>query len=219
MALGKGVVIKGSHKKVNVRRWLNPGHHPTIRSRTDKVRSIKDILDDRSTTLYRVDMASLNATEIRRIEKQFSAGIKSGAVVDVFRAKGHRFSEATLRKYVQLGLLPKSRRVGARGRHRGSSGLYPVSIVRLVNEIKRALDDGATLEDVRFGYVALTGGIDVSRRACEEALQHFRESILRINDDKQRAVLGRGLVAQRRVLVESFRELDKLAVRIGRRRA
>ena len=164
-------------------------------------------------------MTSLNATEIRRIEKQFADGIKAGAVVEVFRAKGHRFSEATLRKYVQLGLLPKSRRVGVRGRHRGSSGLYPVGIVRLVNEIKRALEQGATLEEVRFGGVALAGELDVLRHLCDEVLQRFRESIDRNADDGERAGLGRRLVAQRRALVDSLRELTQLSTRIGRKRA
>ena len=164
-------------------------------------------------------MAHLNETEIRRIERQFAVGIKSGAVVEIFRAKGHRFSEATLRKYVQLGLLPRSRRVGVRGRHRGSSGLYPIGIVRLVNDIKQALDGGATLEDVRFGQVALTGEVDALRRTCDDVVRRFRESALRLEDGQRRKVLARQLVAQRQALAQSFRELERLAVRIGRRQA
>ncbi|MBN1961040.1 MAG: MerR family transcriptional regulator [Deltaproteobacteria bacterium] len=163
-------------------------------------------------------MASLNLNEIRRIEKQFTSGIKSGKVVEVFQAKGYRFSEATLRKYVQLGLLPKSRRVGVRGRHKGSSGLYPVSIVRLINEIKKALDSGATLEDIRFGYVALAGELDASRRTCTETLEHFQNAIKKCDDSKLRQALDKALNAQRRSLKSSFSELEKLAVRIGRGR-
>ena len=34
-----------------------------------------------------------------------------------------KFSEATLRKYVQLGLLPRSVRVGRKGKHQGSQGI------------------------------------------------------------------------------------------------
>jgi hypothetical protein len=112
-----------------------------------------------------MDMGALTTTELRRIEHKFEAGIRSGAVVEIFQGKGHRFSEASLRKYVQLGLLPKSRRVGIRGRHRGSSGLYPVTVVRLINDIKLALDKGATLEEVRFGIVGLASEIDVLSRA------------------------------------------------------
>ena len=41
--------------------------------------------------------------------------------------RGEPLSEATFRKYVQLGLLPRSVRVGRKGKHRGSQGLYPAS--------------------------------------------------------------------------------------------
>jgi len=37
-------------------------------------------------------------------------------LLDVFPPRGIRFSEATLRKYVQLGLLPRSVRVGQKGK-------------------------------------------------------------------------------------------------------
>jgi DNA-binding transcriptional MerR regulator len=164
-------------------------------------------------------MATLSASELRRIERQFAGGIKSISVVEIFRAKGHRFSAATLRKYVQLGLLPKSRRVGSRGRHRGSTGLYPVSIVRLVDDIKRALDDGATLEEVRFGDVALSGEVDALRRACDEVMGRFREAAVRLEDRPRRSSLRRVLEAQNRAMAQSFRELERLAVRIGRRQA
>ena len=92
-------------------------------------------------------MGLLTAAELRRIEDKFPAGLGSAQVIALFQEKGERFSEATLRKYVQIGLLPKSHRVGTRGRHRGSRGSYPVVIVRLINDIKRALDGGATLDE------------------------------------------------------------------------
>ena len=162
-------------------------------------------------------MANLNLAELRRIERLYAGGIKSSAVVEIFRAKGHRFSEATLRKYVQLGLLPKSRRVGVRGRHRGSSGLYPVSIVRLVNDIKRALDEGATLEEVRFGDVGLAGEVDMLRRTGEEVLNCLAQAVARLQDTKRRAEVGRLLDRERHAFAQRVRELAKLATRIGRR--
>ncbi len=60
-------------------------------------------------------MSTLQNSELRRIETKYPEGISSAAVVKIFQQKGERFSEATLRKYVQLGLLPTSRRVGIRG--------------------------------------------------------------------------------------------------------
>jgi hypothetical protein len=57
-------------------------------------------------------MSILSEAEMKRLESKYSEGIASDAVVKLFQGKGLRFSEATLRKYVQLGLLPVSRRVG-----------------------------------------------------------------------------------------------------------
>jgi hypothetical protein len=53
--------------------------------------------------------------ELSEIERQWPGGLTSRQIVDVFTARGFRFSEATLRKYVQLGLLPRSIRVGRKG--------------------------------------------------------------------------------------------------------
>ncbi|MEM6733022.1 MAG: hypothetical protein AAF658_15805, partial [Myxococcota bacterium] len=66
-------------------------------------------------------MALLSEGELRKLEKKYPTGISSADLVSAFSARGERFSEATLRKYVQLGLLPRSQRIGTQGRHRGSS--------------------------------------------------------------------------------------------------
>ena len=95
-------------------------------------------------------MASLTASDIKALEKRYRDGVSSSDIVEVFQKAGERFSEATLRKYVQLNLLPKSKRVGTRGKHKGSSGVYPVSVLRIINDVKRALEAGATLEEIRL---------------------------------------------------------------------
>jgi hypothetical protein len=160
-------------------------------------------------------MGNLSGAELRRIERQYADGIKSATVVEIFQAKGHRFSEATLRKYVQLGLLPKSRRVGVRGRHRGSSGLYPVGIVRLVNGIKVALDKGATLEEVRFGNVGLTSELEVLRDKTREVIGRFEESIAQLNDAKHRGQLKRLVERERRAVSQRLHGLERLVSLIG----
>lgn len=162
-------------------------------------------------------MTLLSDSELRRLEKKYALGISSRAVVDAFQEKGARFSEATLRKYVQLGLLPKSQRVGSRGRHRGSSGLYPVSIVRLVNEIKAALDAGATLDEVRIGRVGLGGEVDTLRLAGERSLKRFYEAAETFPERTSRAVLRREVDEHRRALEGVTRDLERFASRLARR--
>src|SRR5512139_3699256 len=84
--------------------------------------------------------------ELGDIERQSPDGLTSRQIVDVFTSRGMRFSEATLRKYVQLGLLPRSVRVGRKGKHRGSCGLYPATAVRQIDHIRRLMAQGFTIE-------------------------------------------------------------------------
>ncbi len=162
-------------------------------------------------------MGDLTQSELRRVEQKYAGGIGSSAVVEIFQQKGHRFSEATLRKYVQLGLLPKSRRVGTRGRHRGSSGLYPVSIVRLIHDIKQALDHGATLEEVRYGTVALASEVDTLARTSSEVLGRFEEAIGRQEDKKRQVALRRATAQSKKALERQLKQLYKLATQVARR--
>ncbi len=73
--------------------------------------------------------------ELRAIETEHPDGLSAVQIVNLFTRRGVRFSEATFRKYVQEGLLPRSRRVGRKGKHQGSLGLYPSTTVRGINVI------------------------------------------------------------------------------------
>jgi hypothetical protein len=176
-------------------------------------------LTDRSVQSTEWNMTLLSDSELKRLEKKHAVGISSRAVVEAFQIKGARFSEATLRKYVQLGLLPKSKRVGARGRHRGSSGLYPVMIVRLVNDIKAALDAGSTLDEVRIGRVGLEGEVDTLRLAGERALSRFYEAAETFPERPARVVLKREIDEHRRAIENATRDLERFAARLSRRPA
>ena len=160
-------------------------------------------------------MSLLSAAEIRRIERKFPAGVGSVAAVEVFKQKGERFSEATLRKYVQLGLLPKSRRVGTRGRHRGSSGLYPTMIIPLINEIKRSLEAGSTLVEIRVGRVGLVGEVNTLQQASHQALERFQEAIS-AKGKPQRAALRKMINKHRSALNGQIRSLTRLATKIDK---
>jgi DNA-binding transcriptional MerR regulator len=113
-------------------------------------------------------MDFLTEAELERVERDRAAGITSGEVVSLFEAKGARLSASTFRKYVQLGLLPRSRRVGRKGKHTGSTGLYPVAVVRRVALIKRMMAEGYTVEDIRGSFVTVRNRIeDVDRGLTE----------------------------------------------------
>jgi len=115
-------------------------------------------------------MELLKPDELKAIEKDFSEGVPARVIVEIFRPRGVRLSEATFRKYVQSGLLPRSRRVGRKGKHRGSQGLYPVEAVRRINVIKKMMAEGMTLEDIKNSFVFLKNHIDTLDREISEIL-------------------------------------------------
>ena len=93
-------------------------------------------------------MHTLDETVLGRLEKTHASGITSGEILSVFSEHGIGLSEATLRKYVQLGLLPRSVRVGRKGKHQGSQGLYPVGVVRQICHIKRMMAENLTIDQI-----------------------------------------------------------------------
>ncbi len=146
----------------------------------------------------------LEAVELARIERQFASGIPARAIVDIFRPRGVRLSEGTFRKYVQAGLLPRSHRVGRKGKHRGSSGVYPVSAVRRINAIKRMMDEGLTLSDIRRSFLYFRIEID----AVENALK-------RVHSDFGREVTARPMAKDRRQrLLKALADAEREAGRI-----
>ncbi|HEY6004122.1 MAG TPA: MerR family transcriptional regulator [Anaeromyxobacter sp.] len=113
-------------------------------------------------------MDFLDRGEIERVERERAAGITSGEVVRLFESRGARLSEATFRKYVQQGLLPRSRRVGRKGKHTGSTGLYPVSVVRRIAVIKRMMAEGYTVEDIRGSFVTVRNRLEDVEKGLAE---------------------------------------------------
>lgn len=97
----------------------------------------------------------LSKLEVKKIADRFGEGISSKEIVKIFQNKGIRFSEATFRKYVQMGLVERCRRVGQKGKHRGSHGLYPISTINRINSIKKMISGDVTLEQLKGSYFSL----------------------------------------------------------------
>src|SRR6185312_1889095 len=119
----------------------------------------------------------LDEREIDEIERAWPNGLTSRQIVDVFETRGIRFSEATFRKYVQSGLLPRSVRVGRKGKHRGSQGVYPVESVRRINAIKKMMAEGLTLEDIKRSFVFFKNGIDLVDRGIGDLLAGYEGAL------------------------------------------
>src|SRR5262245_54917615 len=115
----------------------------------------------------------LTDEELAEIERTSPNGLTSRQIVDLFKSRGIRFSEATLRKYVQLGLLPRSVRVGQKGQHQGSRGLYPAAVVRRVNLVKGMMAEDLTIEEIQRSFVRFKEEIDGIEKSLRELITNF----------------------------------------------
>src|SRR5438094_9456271 len=117
------------------------------------------------------------ADEFERLETTNPHGISAAQIVEFFAPRGVKLAQATFRKYVQLGLLPRSRRVGEKGKHRGSHGLYPASAVRRIHLIKSLMDEGSTLEEIRRSFIFFRGQLDGVERSLDELFAALDKSV------------------------------------------
>lgn len=107
-----------------------------------------------------------------KLERAHARGMTVQEIIAAFTGRGERLTEATFRKYVQLGLLPRSVRVGRKGKHQGSQGFYPATVVRQIDWIRQLMSQGFTIEEIQREFLFLRGEIDVLSRQLERVLTH-----------------------------------------------
>jgi hypothetical protein len=164
--------------------------------------------------------ALLDERELQEIERAWPNGMTSRQIVDVFETRGIRFSEATLRKYVQLGLLPRSVRVGRKGKHRGSCGLYPAHVVRRVNAVKGMMAEDRTIEEIQRSFARFKDDIDTVEKDLRDLIAGFeREAKGPSLDADGRRELEREITEAKRAAGELVRRISSLERRISSRAA
>jgi hypothetical protein len=149
----------------------------------------------------------LSEADLVRIEKAHPNGLSSAQIIQIFQQRGVKLSEATFRKYVQLGLLPRCRRVGSKGKHRGSRGVYPCATVRRINAIKRLMARSYTIEEIQQSFSNFKARIDSVESALDELFKGFEREIGRPQFDH----------AKRRTLSGDIREARQTANDLVRR--
>jgi DNA-binding transcriptional MerR regulator len=162
----------------------------------------------------------LAENEVDEIERASPEGLTSRQIVDVFETRGIRFSEATLRKYVQLGLLPRSIRVGRKGKHRGSCGLYPAHVIRRVNAVKGMMAEDRTIEEIQRSFARFKDDIDAMEKDLRALIGGFeREAKAPTVDPSGRRELEREITEARRAASELVRRITSLEQRFSSRAA
>lgn len=158
---------------------------------------------------------TLTEAQVRAIETDHPDGLTSQELVSAFAERSVRFSEATLRKYVQLGLVPRSRRVGQKGKHLGSRGVYPVRSVRRINTIKRLMSERYTVEEIQQKFLVFKDNIETLDEVLGELLKLFQDKISAEPPSERRDQLESELASIRDMagrLLEEVSRLEKLMI-------
>jgi DNA-binding transcriptional MerR regulator len=163
--------------------------------------------DDAAGAGSAVRSTLLQEEELRAIETQHADGLTAVQIVDAFTSRRIKFSEASFRKYVQQGLLPRSKRVGRKGKHKGSLGVYPAKTIRRINAVKQWMSDGYTIEEIQGQFLLYTD-------LTEGVAEHLTALWARLETDSSR--LDAGTRAQLHKELELARkDGDKLVDRLG----
>ena len=160
--------------------------------------------------------------DLAKLEADHAEGLSTQQIVALFADRGARLSEATFRKYVQLGLLPRSVRVGRKGKNRGSRGLYPATVVRQVDTVRRLMARGFTIPEIRGEFVSLRTDIDDLVQRLGRVLGALDRSQAR-TDGVPDEFVGRAIAEARTLadaLTEKLRAIERrLAMRARMARA
>lgn len=155
---------------------------------------------------------ALTETQLREIEAAAPEGLSSQDLVTAFASREVKFTEATLRKYVQLGLVPRSRRVGRKGKHLGSRGIYPVRAVRRINAIKKLMAEHYTIEEIQARFLTFKDRIEVLDEAVAELIRLFEEKIAERSPSERERLAGEleSIRTSSSSLLEAVNRLEKL---------
>ena len=137
--------------------------------------------------------------ELADFERRHTTGVTVQQLVDAF---GGRLTEATFRKYVQVGLLPRSVRVGRTGKNRGSQGLYPATVARRIEFVRRLMAEGHTIEAIQRDFLFARGELEELDRAVERAVTALSRQVGERGDE-----LAKRKLDQARALGGEFSEL------------
>jgi hypothetical protein len=161
--------------------------------------------------------------ELAELEARYPEGLSTQDVVELFSARGERLSEATFRKYVQLGLLPRSVRVGRKGKHRGSQGRYPASVIRQIDAVRALMARGYTIQDIQRELLSLRTDIDAVGRQLSQVLSNMEHALRDSTPGGGDEIAARAIADARQSageLVETLRAIEqRLAMRARMARA
>ena len=160
---------------------------------------------------------SIDETTLKQIEKQFSAGISSADILDVFACHEVKLTESTLRKYVQLGLLPRSVRVGRKGKHQGSQGMYPVGVVRQIVQIKELMAKDFTIEQIQRDFLFMRSDVQLLEQTLATIFRTLGDVLKDREGEGYASAVSADVAEARAMSRELIAKLDTIESRLSSR--
>lgn len=159
----------------------------------------------------------LEEATLARLEREHAAGLSSAEILDVFATHGVSLSEATLRKYVQLGLLPRSVRVGRKGKHQGSQGIYPVNVIRQIVRIKQMMAESYTIEQIQREFLFMRSDLQQLEQTLESVFSKVDKALKDRKREAAAQVVARELSDARALSKDLLARLSAIETRLTSR--
>ena len=158
----------------------------------------------------------VGAEACREFDRAHPDGATCQAILEFFSAHKVAISEATFRRYVKLGLVPRSVRIGRKGKHRGSSGQYPVGTAAQVNEIRRLTHGDVTIDDLVNSHFLFQKEIATADRHLGGIFDAMAASIANASvSASERAALASEERALRKLARDLLKRMGALGSRIS----
>ncbi|HTV23628.1 MAG TPA: hypothetical protein VMG12_33290 [Polyangiaceae bacterium] len=126
-------------------------------------------------------------------------------------------SEASLRKYVQLGLLPRSVRVGRKGKHKGSLGLYPARAIRQLVRIKEMMAKSYTIEEIRRDFLFVRSDIEQLEQTLGCIFKTLAKALEQRRQDASNGLVSREVNQAKKQSRELVTQLSSIESRLTSR--
>lgn len=159
----------------------------------------------------------IDAETLAQLEKAHVAGFTSAEILDVFARHDVQLSEATLRKYVQLGLLPRSVRVGRKGKHQGSQGVYPVGVVRQILRIKQMMSESYTIEQIQREFLFIRSEVEQLESMLGRIFKKLDGVLKERKTEKVTSAVQRDVVDARSLSKELMARLEAIETKLTSR--
>ncbi len=159
-------------------------------------------------------MSEIDQATLERIEREHDRGLTSAEILAVFAQHGIPLSEATLRKYVQVGLLPRSVRVGRKGKHQGSQGLYPAGVARQILRIKAMMAQSYTIEQIQREFLFMQSDLQLLERTLASVFSKLAGILKERRAERTTSLLARQVNEARTMSQDLLARLAAIEARL-----